>query len=71
MNEENNKKIILSIEDVNEILSQTLLDVFEKKISLKRAQMISRTALALSKNIMNTELKERIEFLEQVLKERK
>jgi hypothetical protein len=70
MNGENKKKI-LNIDNVNEILSQTLLDVFEKRISLKRAQVISRTALALSKNITNLDLKNRIEFLEQVLKERK
>lgn len=71
MNEENNNKKTLNIDDVNEILSETLLDVFEKRISLKRAQVISRTALALSKNITNLELKNRIEFLEQVFKDRK
>jgi hypothetical protein len=70
MIEEKNKNT-LNLDDINEILSETLLDISKKRISLKRAQVISRTALALSKNITNTELKDRIEFLEEVFRNKK
>ena len=70
MDEEDNKKIILSIEDVNEILSRTLLDVSNRKISPKRAQIISRIAIALSKNISSIDLQNRIDFLEQLYNKR-
>ena len=69
--EDENKKNILDLSEINEILSMALLDVSKRKISPKRAQTISRIALALSKNITNIDLKNRIEFLEQVFKERK
>lgn len=68
MTEENKK--ILNLDDVNEILSKTILDISAKKISLKRAQVISRVAMSLSQNITNTELKNRIGFLEEVLNKR-
>lgn len=70
MNETENKNI-LDLTEINEILSDALMKVSERKISAKRAQTISRVALALSKNIINVDLKNRIEFLEQVFKERK
>jgi hypothetical protein len=60
----------LNLVEVNEILSNALLQVAARKISPKRAQVISRIALALSRNIVNTELKDRIELLEQALKSR-
>ena len=66
--EDENKKNILDLSEINEILSTALLEVSKRKISPKRAQTISRIALALSKNITNIELKERIDFLEQNLK---
>lgn len=68
MNEEN--KNILDFDEINKILSKTLLDVTKKKISLKRAQMITRLALALSRNIANIELKEKVDLLESVYKNR-
>ena len=63
-------KDILDVHEVNEILSDTLVSLSERKISLRRAQGISRVALALSKNIAHIDLKKRIELLEQVLQER-
>lgn len=61
----------LGLAEVNEILSNALLQVTTGKISPKRAQVISRIALALSKNITHIELKQRIDVLEQMLIERK
>jgi hypothetical protein len=66
----NEPKPSLDLAQVNEILSDALLQVAARKISPKRAQVISRIALALSRNIVNTELKDRIELLEQALKSR-
>jgi hypothetical protein len=67
----NETKTSLGLAEVNEILSKALLQVTTGKISPKRAQVISRIALALSKNIANVELKQRIDVLEQMLIERK
>lgn len=61
----------LGLAEVNEILSNALLQVTTGKISPKRAQVISRIALALSKNISHIELKQRIDVLEQMLIDRK
>lgn len=61
----------LTLEEINEILSNALLQVSDRKISPKRAKTISQLALALSKNIVNTELKNRVEFLEQALKQKR
>jgi hypothetical protein len=68
MKEENKQ---MSLENINEILSETLSKVADRKISLKQAGVISKLAQALSKNIVNIELKNRIEFLEQQLKFKK
>ena len=68
--EPTNKKT-LTLEEINEILSDALMRVAERKLPLKQATLISKLALSLSKNIVNTELKNRIEFLEQQLKQRK
>lgn len=67
----NETKTSLGLAEVNEILSNALLQVTTGKISPKRAQVISRIALALSKNIANIELKQRIDVLEQMLIQRK
>ncbi|MBP9842639.1 MAG: hypothetical protein KBC62_01400 [Candidatus Pacebacteria bacterium] len=67
----NETKKSLGLAEVNEILSNALLQVTTGKISPKRAQVISRIALALSKNITHIELKQRIDVLEQMLIERK
>jgi len=67
----NETKKSLDLAEVNEILSDALIQVAARKISPKRAQVISRIALALSKNITNMELKQRIDVLEQMLTQRK
>lgn len=58
----------IDLNEINVILSQTLRKVVNKEISLKQAGAISKIASILSKNIVNTELKNRVEFLEQALK---
>ncbi|OGN14348.1 MAG: hypothetical protein A3J47_01930 [Candidatus Yanofskybacteria bacterium RIFCSPHIGHO2_02_FULL_43_22] len=70
MNNQTNKKI-LNIEEAATILSETLEDVAKRKTSLKRARTISRLALELSKITEITNLKNRVEFLEQALKKRR
>jgi hypothetical protein len=57
----------IKLEEINNILSDTLRKVVNREISLKQASMIAKLALALSRNIANTELKERVEFLESML----
>lgn len=66
-----NKENRISAEDVADILSQTMQDVRDRKVTLRYAMVVSRLALALSKTIETVELKDRVEFLEQVLKKRK
>ena len=58
----------IDLKEINLILSDTLKKVVNKEISLKQASMVAKIASTLSKNIVNTELKERVEFLEQTLK---
>ena len=57
----------IKLEEINTILSDTLRKVVNREISLKQASMIAKLAGALSRNIANTELKERVEFLESLL----
>jgi hypothetical protein len=64
-------KKCLTSEEAAAILSDTLQEVAERKTSLRRAATISRLALALSKIIEVRDLKDRVEFLEQMLKKRK
>jgi cobalt-zinc-cadmium resistance protein CzcA len=61
----------MSAEEAAAIISDTLQEVAERKTTLRRALVISRLAVALSKVIEVVSLKERVEFLEQVLKKRK
>ena len=65
---ENEEIKVLTLEEINELLSDALLKVSLRKISLKQAAMISKLAQSLTKNITVTQLKDRIEFLEQKLK---
>jgi hypothetical protein len=58
----------INLEEINNILSDTIHKVINKEIPLKQASMIARLTATLSKNIVNTELKERVEFLENVLR---
>ena len=57
----------IKLEEINSIISDTIKKVVNREISLKQASMIAKLALALSRNIANTELKERVEFLESML----
>jgi len=66
-----NKTEPMSAEDVALVLSQTIKDVRGRKITLRYALVVSRLALALSKTIETVDLKNRVEFLEQVLKQKK
>lgn len=58
----------IDLNEINMILSETLRKVVSKEISLKQASMIAKIASTLSKNIVSTELKDRVELLEQTLK---
>lgn len=58
----------INLEEINNILSDTIRKVMNKEMSLKQASMIAKLASTLSKNIVNTELKDRVEFLENALK---
>lgn len=61
----------MSLEEINTILSNTLRDVIDRKISHREANTISKLVNNISKIITSIELKGRIELLEQVLKNRK
>lgn len=58
----------LSLEEINKLLSDALMKVSTRKISLKQAGAISKIALSLTKNIAMVDLKHKVEFLEQALK---
>ncbi len=58
----------INLEEINNILSETIRKVMNKEMSLKQASMIAKLTSTLSKNIANTELKERVEFLENALR---
>jgi hypothetical protein len=58
----------INLEEINSILSDTIRKVLNKEMSLKQASMIAKLASTLSKNIVNTELRDRVEFLENALK---
>lgn len=58
----------INLEEINVILSDTIRKVLNKEMSLKQASMIAKLASTLSKNIVNTELKNRVEFLENALR---
>jgi|GEM_PF-6316044 len=57
--------------EVAEILSQTMRDVSERKLTLRHALVMARMATALAKVIETSDLNDRIEFLEEVLKKKK
>ncbi len=56
-----------NIDQINTILSETLQKVINKEISHRQANMIVRITSTLSKNIVNIDLKKRIELIEEVL----
>ena len=61
----------MGAQDAAAILSQTLEDVAARRITLRHALAVSRVATALTRVIETTELAERVELLEQMLKKRK
>ena len=61
----------INLEEINNILSDTIRKVMNKEMSLKHASMIAKLTSTLSKNIVSTELKDRVEFLEQALKSKR
>lgn len=61
----------INLEEINNILSDTIRKVMNKEMSLKQASTIAKLTSTLSKNIANTELKERVEFLENALRKNK
>lgn len=58
----------MSAAEVAALLSQTMRDVAERKITLRQAMAVSRIAMALAKVIEVADLNGRVELLEQVLK---
>jgi len=61
----------MDAKDTVNLLSQTVKDVTERKITLRHAITITRVATALMKAIETADLNDRVEFLEQVLKKKK
>lgn len=61
----------INLEEINNILSDTIRKVMNKEMPLKQASMIAKLTSTLSKNIVSTELKDRVEFLEQALKSKR
>lgn len=61
----------ISIDNLHKILSQTLEQFASREISVKRVNTILKIASAISKNIHNRELNERLLELEVVIKKRK
>jgi hypothetical protein len=57
--------------EVAALLSQTMRDLAERKITLRQAMAVSRIATALTKVLEVSNLNDRVELLEQMLKKRK
>ena len=68
---EKNQRKTMTVDEAAAILSETLQEVAERKTTLRRALVVSRLALALSRVIEIADLKARVEFLEQSLKKRR
>ncbi len=71
MENENHTETTMSAAEVAAVLSQTMRDVSERKITLRQAMAVSRIALSLAKVIEVADLNDRVEFIEQTLKRRK
>ncbi|MGH7141800.1 MAG: hypothetical protein ACREGH_04185 [Minisyncoccia bacterium] len=61
----------MSAAEVAALLSQTMRDLADRKITLRQAMAMSRMALALAKVIEVADLNDRLELLEQSLKRKK
>ena len=71
MTMENQDTKTMTAAEVAALLSQTMRDLSERKISLRQAMTVSRVAVALAKVIEVADLNDRVEFIEQVLKKKK
>jgi hypothetical protein len=69
--QDKNEKKIMTVEDAAQLVSETLDDVAKRKTTLKHAMVVSRLAVALTKIYEVSNLRDRVEFLEQALKKRK
>ena len=67
----NNNEKSLSAEEITILLSKTMKDVIDRKITIRQGLAVSRIASALVKATELTDLSNRIDFLEQVLKKKK
>ena len=70
MNTEMDKKI-MTIDEAQAILSETLEEVAQRKTTVRRATAVARLALAYARITEIVDLKARVELLEQTLKKRK
>lgn len=70
-NQDKNTNKYMSAEETAILLSQTMRDVVERKVTLRHALTVSRIAIALAKVIEVVDLNDRVEFIEQTLKKRK
>ena len=70
MENQNETRKSMSATEVAVLLSQTMHDLADRKITLRQAMAVSRIALALAKVIEVANLNARVEFLEQVLKKK-
>jgi hypothetical protein len=70
-NQENNAKKYMTAQEAAAILSQTIKDMADRKITMRHALTVSRIAVALAKVIEVADLNERVEFLERTLKKKK
>ena len=61
----------MSAEDATILMSQTIKDYLERKITVRKAMAMTRMTLALSKTIETADLNQRVEFLEQALKKKR
>lgn len=66
-----NDKKTMTVEEAAAILSDTLKEVAERKTTVRRASAVARLALAFARVAEISDLKNRVEFLEQALKRRK
>ncbi len=69
--EKNDREKTMSAAEVAALLSETMRDVVQRKITLRQAMVVSRVATALAKVIEVADLNERVALIEQVLKKRK
>lgn len=68
---EHNETTPMSAAEVAALLSQTMRDLAERKITLRQATTMANVAATLAKVLEVVDLNDRIELLEHVLKRKK